>query len=363
MNNEILWEKAPHTEMKHEILRRYLAAWLPIISSWSNRLIIIDGFAGPGEYKRGEPGSPLIILDTIINHKLKDRMREVVLLFIEKDNARADYLESLLLQRYSPVRIEDSPYELESGRIKFQIIRDEFEATLRKILDYLQGRGIRMAPCFAFIDPFGPSGMPMELIARLMGHPNSETLINFALDSINRFLCAPTHEKIFDELYACLAWRNFRKEEGISRHRGLLDLYICRSACRCPAKGCACARLCVVRKVSNRRHFGRHTYPIRVPCICPACDHQPEVIARCRTQSRYRCVCRIHCNRTRRCRCPAVRSNWRLLDLHICGSACCCPAKRCAVARLRCVREIGDWHRDYRTVNYNVINSMPTRTA
>lgn len=226
MSNKVLWEKAPHTEMKHEILRRYLAAWLPIISSWSSRLVIIDGFAGPGEYERGEPGSPVIILDTIINHKLKHRTREVVLLFIEKDDARANHLESLLIQRYSPAKIEDSAYELESGRINFQIVKGEFEATLREILDDLQGRGTRLAPCFAFIDPFGPSGMPMDLIARFMDHPKSETLINFAFDSVNRFLGAPTHEKIFDELYGCADWRNFRKEEDISRHRGLLDLYI-----------------------------------------------------------------------------------------------------------------------------------------
>jgi len=45
---ETLWEIDPHTKAKHEILRRYLNAWFPILNSWNNRIIYIDGFSGPG---------------------------------------------------------------------------------------------------------------------------------------------------------------------------------------------------------------------------------------------------------------------------------------------------------------------------
>lgn len=227
MVNDILWEISPHTEMKHEILRRYLAAWFPIISKISSRLVIIDGFAGPGEYTNGEPGSPVIILNTIIGHKLKARVGEAVLLFIEKNTERADFLEKLLVRRYSPAKINDTAYQLENGRIKFQIVKGDFESTLSEILDNLQERGSQMAPCFAFIDPFGPSGIPMKIIARLFEQPKPEILINFAFDKINRFLTASTHEKIFDELYGCPDWRNLRSEKDINtRHKGVIDLYI-----------------------------------------------------------------------------------------------------------------------------------------
>jgi three-Cys-motif partner protein len=37
-----------HTLAKHDILREYLEAWLPIMSKWNRRLLLIDGFAGPG---------------------------------------------------------------------------------------------------------------------------------------------------------------------------------------------------------------------------------------------------------------------------------------------------------------------------
>ena len=43
-----LWAAEEHTVAKHRILRRYLEAWIPIMASRSGRLILIDGFAGPG---------------------------------------------------------------------------------------------------------------------------------------------------------------------------------------------------------------------------------------------------------------------------------------------------------------------------
>ncbi|MFZ7121222.1 MAG: three-Cys-motif partner protein TcmP, partial [Eubacteriaceae bacterium] len=45
-----IWAIEPHTEAKHAILRKYLDAWLPIITRWNGKVLYIDGFAGPGEY-------------------------------------------------------------------------------------------------------------------------------------------------------------------------------------------------------------------------------------------------------------------------------------------------------------------------
>lgn len=53
-----VWDLEAHTAKKHEILRRYFEAWLPIMVKWNNRVLFIDGFAGPGEYSKGEDGSP-----------------------------------------------------------------------------------------------------------------------------------------------------------------------------------------------------------------------------------------------------------------------------------------------------------------
>lgn len=59
---ETVWRIEAHTNAKHRILRGYLDAWLPIMSANNGRLVYIDGFAGPGVYADGEPGSPIIAL-------------------------------------------------------------------------------------------------------------------------------------------------------------------------------------------------------------------------------------------------------------------------------------------------------------
>jgi three-Cys-motif partner protein len=61
---ETLWEIEPHTKAKHEILRRYLGAWFPILGSKIPKIVYIDGFCGPGRYKGGEEGSPIIAIRT-----------------------------------------------------------------------------------------------------------------------------------------------------------------------------------------------------------------------------------------------------------------------------------------------------------
>jgi three-Cys-motif partner protein len=61
------WELAAHTAAKLEILEAYLRAWFPIVGRGRDfdRIIYIDGFAGPGRYKGGEDGSPIVALKAV----------------------------------------------------------------------------------------------------------------------------------------------------------------------------------------------------------------------------------------------------------------------------------------------------------
>lgn len=63
------WPLEPHTSAKHEIMRRYLGGWFPILGSAHRRIVFIDGFAGPGVYDHGQHGSPVIALNTLLNHQ------------------------------------------------------------------------------------------------------------------------------------------------------------------------------------------------------------------------------------------------------------------------------------------------------
>ena len=80
-----IWSMDDHTRVKHAILRKYIDAWLPIMTTYNGRVLIIDGFAGPGEYENGEPGSPIILIDTFLNHSYAAiRNKEVKFIFNEE---------------------------------------------------------------------------------------------------------------------------------------------------------------------------------------------------------------------------------------------------------------------------------------
>jgi three-Cys-motif partner protein len=62
-------ELEEHTRRKHKILREYLARYLAVRCAFPQqskfRLAIVEGFAGGGRYKGGEPGSPLIFIEEL----------------------------------------------------------------------------------------------------------------------------------------------------------------------------------------------------------------------------------------------------------------------------------------------------------
>ena len=181
---ETIWEIPPHTRAKHEILRRYLQAWFPILNRWNGRIVYIDGFCGPGGYKGGEPGSPLIALDVAINHR-RTMSSELLFTFIDEREDRIVHLREELRRLPAPPL-----------HFKVSVQLGKFDEKLQSVLDYIDAKGARLAPTFAFIDPFGFSGIPFALIERLLKQRRCEALITFMVDAINRFLEHPQNKVV-----------------------------------------------------------------------------------------------------------------------------------------------------------------------
>lgn len=210
-----VWTIEPHTRAKHEILQYYLEAWFPILSRWSRRIIYLDGFAGPGVYAGGEDGSPVIALNTAVQHSLRERFPEIVFYFIEKDSDRAKILTQVLKKRFP-----DLP-----KNIKYVVEGAEFAPTLEQVLTDLEKQKANLAPTFAFLDPFGFSGLPMKLIGRMMSYDKCEVLITFMVGFVRRFL-DELREPVLNDLFATEEWKKTRNiMDPDERLRFLLDLY------------------------------------------------------------------------------------------------------------------------------------------
>ena len=212
MSSNTLWEKKEQTEGKHQVLSYYLDSWFPILGSKYGRILYIDGFAGPGKYIGGEPGSPLIALRIIRKYKQISKLKdvEIICLFMEADINRAKHLEAIL-EKY-----EDIP------NVKWYVFADEFDKNMTNILDYLEEQEQFLAPSFVMIDPFGIKGSRMELFRRILSNPRSECLITFMYEYIQRFHETPQYEPHLNELFGTSQWKDCLKIEDSSTKKQFL---------------------------------------------------------------------------------------------------------------------------------------------
>ena len=219
---ETLWPITPETAAKHQVLRTYLNAWFPIMGRRGGRLVVIDGFAGPGRYEGGEPGSPLIMLDALRTHSARASITaEVVFLFIEEKARRAAHLKGEVDAVKNLPGMEGVTVEIARGR---------YHEELQPLLDDIDARGASLAPTFAFIDPFGYASTRLELAGRILGFKRCEVLIYVPLPFIARFVAGDDPpEDAITHLFGDDRWRAAQSESTQDgRERALHDLLIDR---------------------------------------------------------------------------------------------------------------------------------------
>ena len=213
-----VWEIDPHTKIKHIILKTYVQAWFPIMASRNPRIIYMDGFAGPGIYKGGEEGSPILVLKSARDHTAALN-KELLFLFVEKDQQRFAHLEQMIDEIKSSL----------PQNFKIQCVHGEFDEKVGALLQHIEDNNKKLAPCFAFIDPFGFSDTPFEIIKRLMGNPRCEVLITFMFEEINRFKEHPNPKigEHLDRLFGTSEWRKaLLPPNPADQRRALHDCYL-----------------------------------------------------------------------------------------------------------------------------------------
>jgi three-Cys-motif partner protein len=197
-----LWEAPPHTLAKLEIIGRYLYLWFAIVGSNSRRLVYIDGFAGPGRYTNTDKSSPLVALqaakDALNKFPGKLSHTEFYFLFVEKNPSFAVSLRETISAISWP------------SQFKWNVENGFFEEKVGGVLDDFRREKKQLAPTFAFIDPFGATGLPFKVIAEILRHSTCEVLLNLDSDGIGRLVTAQTAKKNqahLDLLFGDSSWR------------------------------------------------------------------------------------------------------------------------------------------------------------
>lgn len=211
--HETIWDAPAHTLAKHKILERYLNGWMPIITSKFKSLIYFDGFSGPGIYKNGEPGSPIVALN--VAQKIPDKHQRSLFLFGDEREDRISILQKQIDSLSLPkgVSVVARAIKFEDAAVKLIKYKEKHRETL---------------PTFALIDPFGFSGIPYDLIKLLMEQRSSECLITFMVDSLNRWLEHP-EDGIQEHVTAAFGTEKAAeivRSSGANRIQVLRDLYL-----------------------------------------------------------------------------------------------------------------------------------------
>jgi len=226
MPDSVLWPLDSHTAAKHRVLRSYLDGWFPVMGHQAQRvrsfgddeprLLLVDGFAGPGRYETGERGSPLIMLDALLSHQSFDDLGGVqfIFFFIEHDEGRVEHLRGEI------AALGELP-----NNVSVAIEHGEFESTFSSVIDPIIEQGAHLIPTFAFIDPFGYSSASMSITGRLLDFPRCETLFFLPMSFIHRFVGREGQEEALTSLFGTDEWRAAIPLQGEARTAYLLELF------------------------------------------------------------------------------------------------------------------------------------------
>jgi three-Cys-motif partner protein len=181
----VLWGLQPATAAKHQLYKRYLDAWWPILLQASQRdrplwerVTYLDAFAGPGRYLGGQEGSPVFALGRLLGHDRRAAMGlsrdRVRLLFMEKDDQRYRYLCAELERCFGP------PDELPAWP---EVHHAEAGIAAESLLSKSGAWG---HPILGIFDSWGNVNVPLGLMRRIAHNPASEVIVTFGPNWFSR---------------------------------------------------------------------------------------------------------------------------------------------------------------------------------
>jgi three-Cys-motif partner protein len=195
------------TQVKHEILSRYLETWGSIIISglinarrqrqW--HFVYVDCFSYSGKYS-GEKeddyqnkdakliyGSPIIginQLDKLVVHAKKMGVSiRVNTILIEKDKKTYEELKDTLKEAGYSQRVMDTRDFHGLGPGQIALINADSISVADELISYTNQLDTW---ALYFIDPYGPSGIPYNFVRKIISQEHHDVMINFIYEDLPR---------------------------------------------------------------------------------------------------------------------------------------------------------------------------------
>ncbi|MGA1846225.1 three-Cys-motif partner protein TcmP [Deferribacter abyssi] len=204
------WIVEKHTAVKHELIKRYLSAWIKILGGFE-KLYYVDCNAGNGVWKDAKTGelkdgSPIIAISTFIEN-LKYAKKDFNVFLVEKDKVNFNYLKNLVTNKFKDYLS------------RIHILNADVSDIIADIINETkQGAG------FYFFDPYGFKEISYGFFTEIMKYKKHEILYNFMFNTINRFLSYENLKEKFYELFGGDNWREVINYYGKNREEKLMTV-------------------------------------------------------------------------------------------------------------------------------------------
>lgn len=166
-NSDFFKRKNDWSIIKDDLLTAYLIPYLGKILYSPRPLLYVDGFAGPGRFDDGEPGSPVIACEQMMGALTRPtKSPRLDAIFIEKNHNKA--LEN---------ELQKFPFA--------QVIPGKYENEILNVKKHGNGRNL-----FLYVDPYGIKYLDCSLfddVSRL--YDSAEVLLNFNSFGFIRAAC------------------------------------------------------------------------------------------------------------------------------------------------------------------------------
>jgi three-Cys-motif partner protein len=231
------------TQVKHQVLSKYIDAWAGIIISgltsaarkaqsqgqpFESRFVYVDGFSHTGRYSHDEDaavvegsldapvwGSP--VLGVLALQRAKEYARkqgfelQTAAILIEKDSAYfAELLNSLRAAGFDKqLKINPPRLRPEDGEI---VVAQRDITTCYG--DAIEHARLPYTWTFAFLDPYGIKDLPFEMVKSFVTLPRADVMMNWQFISIQRkYGRFTTHDvQHLDALFGSTSWRSLAGE-------------------------------------------------------------------------------------------------------------------------------------------------------
>lgn len=214
MAEKFFEERKEQSEAKARIVSKYFTAWANVVMSTAQRaggkIAYVDLYAGPGRYRDGAMSTPLLVLQSAINHPRISQM--LVSFFNDSD----------------PNKIATLKREISKlpgiGNLAYQpVVRcGEVDAEAENYFGQT-----RLVPTFSFIDPFGYKGLSLKIIRGVIKDWGCDCVFFFNYSRINAGISNPYVEEHINALFSKARANKLRQmlvgQDPIFREAAILE--------------------------------------------------------------------------------------------------------------------------------------------